>query len=90
MTQPPPERGKGGELKITVETHSGYKADEYPTAFFLDEHRHEVVEVEDRWYGPGYSYFKVFADDGKRYMLKHNSEQGGWEVKCMERGPGDA
>jgi hypothetical protein len=31
-----------------------------------------VIEVEDRWYGPGYAYFRVFADDARRYILRED------------------
>ena len=38
------------------------------------------MDIEDRWYSPGSSYFKVFADDGKTYILKQNLEDGRWEI----------
>jgi hypothetical protein len=67
-------------MKITVETYSGYKADEYPKKIRLGKKQLEVMAVEDRWYSPGFSYFKVFADDGKTYILRQDLENNRWEI----------
>jgi hypothetical protein len=69
-----------------VETYSGYKADEYPVRFRIGEHKLEVMETEDRWYDPGFSYFRVFADDARRYILRQNVENGRWEVAQLRGG----
>lgn len=67
-----------------VTTHSGYKADEYPLTFTVaDGHTLTVVDIEDRWYGPGYSYFRVFADDTARYILRRNNESAEWAVQAL-------
>ncbi len=60
-------------MEIIVETYSGYKADEYPKRILIGERKLEVIDIEDRWYGPDYTYFKIFTDDGKRYILKQHS-----------------
>lgn len=67
-------------MDISVETYSGYKADEYPVKFTIGEKQLEMIDVEDRWYSPGYSYFKIFADDSKRYILRQNLENSQWEI----------
>jgi len=67
-------------MYIEVETYSGYKADEYPRKFWLGEKQLEIMDIEDRWYSPGSSYFKVFADDGKTYIIKHNTKSDNWEM----------
>lgn len=65
---------------MRVETYSGYKADEYPVRFWINgSSPREVLEVEDRWYGPGRSYYKVFADDARHYLLVRNNRFGTWE-----------
>jgi hypothetical protein len=69
--------------KIVVKTHSGYKADEYPKSFIMNNVCYTVMDIEDRWYDPGYSCFKVFTDDGKRYILKNDTKTDEWYlVKC--------
>src|SRR5579864_7677089 len=58
-------RAREGRMKIQirVESHAGYRADEYPLRFVLRERPFEVLEVEDRWYSPATTYFRVRADD---------------------------
>ena len=70
---------------VHVETYSGYKADEYPKRFRIGEDWYDVVEIEDRWYGPGYSYFRVFADNAQRYILKHRDSDDGWEAEPVRQ-----
>lgn len=55
---------------IQVSAYSGYKANERPLAFYLDDRRYAVADVVDRWYGVEHDYFKVLADDGKIYLLR--------------------
>ena len=65
---------------MRVETYCGYKSDEYPVRFWIGRSSpREVLEIEDRWYSPGYSYFKVFADDARHYLLAYNYHLGTWE-----------
>jgi hypothetical protein len=67
-------------MNISVETFSGYKADEYPVRFSIQDRRYEIISIEDRWYSPEGSYFKVFADDGNTYILKQISGNNQWEM----------
>lgn len=70
---------------IQVEAYAGYKADETPRRFCLEDQWLEVVEVLDRWYQaagnpewPRADYFKVRAADGHDYLLKHDLEADAW------------
>jgi hypothetical protein len=38
------------------------------------------VAVEDRWYSPGATYFRVLVDDGDRYVLRHDEAQDVWSL----------
>jgi len=60
-------------MKLTVECYSGSKADERPVRFRLDDHDYFVEELLDQWYGPDADYFKVRADDGNFYILRHTT-----------------
>ena len=62
---------QGDPLKIKVECYAGYKGDERPLRFTMGEKVHEVQEVLDRWYDPQDTYFKVQAEDGNHYILRH-------------------
>jgi len=75
-------------MNLSVETYSGYKADERPARFQLGERRHEVRDVLDRWYGPGYAYFKLLADDGGVYILRQDLHGGEpeWTLASYRQG----
>jgi len=62
------------ERDLRVETYSGYKGDERPLRFIWKGRRFEVTEIADRWYGPDHEYFKVRADDGNTYILRHQTQ----------------
>jgi hypothetical protein len=72
----PLNRKKSNRIKVVA--YSGYKANERPVCFFLDDKRCEVKEILDRWYGPDHDYFKVLADDGCAYLLKWHRSSDRW------------
>ena len=51
------------KVSIKVQTYSGYKADEKPTSFTLEDRRFEVRGILDQWQGADHAYFKLIADD---------------------------
>jgi len=64
--------------EIQVECYAGYRADERPVRFVLRGRTFEVQEVEDRWYSPGATFFRVIVEDGNRYVLRHDEAQDVW------------
>jgi hypothetical protein len=44
-----------------------------------------VKEVLDQWYGVGYRCFKVRADDGAVYILKHTETEDIWTLESFRR-----
>ena len=76
-------------IQIRVECHAGYKADERPRRFVLASaggRPYEVREVVDQWYGSGYQCFKVRADDGNFYILRHHTDPDGWTLDSFRKG----
>lgn len=72
-------------LPVEVKCYSGYKADEYPVSFHLNDMQFEVKEVIDRWYHADPNprvqiaeYFKVRTTDEKQFILKHEKKQRNW------------
>ena len=63
---------------ITVRCYAGFKADERPTSFSLEERTLEVRDIVDRWYDVDANYFKVETDDGSDYPLKHDLNADRW------------
>jgi hypothetical protein len=67
--------------EIRVECHAGYRADQHPLRFLLRGRLFEVAEVEDRWYSPGAIYFRVRADNGNFYILRHDEGMDVWTLE---------
>ncbi len=72
-------------IQVKVECYSGYKADESPLCFYLDNMRFEIEAITDRWFQaenkPGFpkaDYFRVQTKDGRQYILKHEQVSGKW------------
>ncbi len=70
-----------GEKHVVVETYSGYKADERPVRVTIDGEAHDVEEVEDRWYSPGATFFRVRLANGERYVLRRIEAQEVWVLE---------
>jgi len=66
---------------MRVECYAGYRGDERPVRFTLGERTYNVREVEDRWYSPEAVFFRVLADDGNVYVLRHNEAQECWTLE---------
>ena len=67
---------------IRVECYAGFKGDERPQRFVLADQRYEVTDVQDQWYGPDCIYFRVRADDGNLYLLRHTDrgQEDAWTL----------
>jgi hypothetical protein len=72
-------------MTIEVEGYSGYRADERPLRFRLGERWLVVEEVVDRWYDPDAVYFRVRADDGAVYILRHIDGSDMWTLEAFRR-----
>ena len=80
--------------EIRVECYAGHRADERPLRFILRGRPFEIDELDGRWYSPGACYFRVHADDGNYYVLRHDEGQDLWTLdgfrakRQSENGPG--
>ncbi len=75
-------------VELTVECYAGYQADQEPRAFTLDGQRQRVLGIARRWYEPRASCFEIRAEDGCRYLLRHDSLSDRWWLLC--RTPADS
>ncbi len=73
------------QVNIKVECYSGFKADEYPKYFQLENNRFEICEITDRWHQgvhnpefPISNYFKVETTIGQQFIIKHELESDEW------------
>jgi hypothetical protein len=65
---------------IHVECYAGYRGEEEPRMFTFHEKHLQVREILDRWLDPGHRYFKIHAEDGGIYILRHGIHSGLWEL----------
>lgn len=68
------------EQIVRVACYSGYKADERPVRIMFESQTLEIAEVEDRWYSPGATYFRVRVKNGERYVLRRDDAQDIWSL----------
>ena len=77
-------------MTVRVECYAGYRGDQEPLAFGLGGRRVAVRSVVDRWIAPMQRWFKVDADDGRMYVLRHDEATEDWELAALvgeARGP---
>ena len=61
----------GHNIKVTA--YSGYKANERPLSFTIDDKKLEVLKIEKRWTEPEKDFFKIMANDGRVYTISLRS-----------------
>ncbi len=64
-----------------VTAYAGYKANERPSSFTIDDQRLEVRDIISRWAEPDKDFFKVIADDGRVYTLSRNRKSDLWLIE---------
>lgn len=67
-------------LELQVETRQDERGEYLPLRFCFGRRPVEVMEIQDRWIGPDYRYFKLLGDDGGTYILRQDLEQPCWEL----------
>lgn len=60
-------------MRVEVECYAGYKGAQRPTCFRMGGRQYSVEELLDQWYGPEDTWFRVRADDGNLYILRHTA-----------------
>src|SRR5437899_2541534 len=68
-------------LPVYVDAYAGYKANERPREFELDDELYEIAAVEDQWYSPEAMFFKVRTTDGKRYIVRYDQSTDEWTLQ---------
>ena len=66
---------------VQVISYAGYRADESPRFLKLGDALVPIAEIEDRWYSPGETFFRVVTDSGDRYLLRHVEAQDQWTLE---------
>jgi hypothetical protein len=77
--------GNENPVGLQVQCYAGRNADERPVRFQLKDRDFIVEEVLDQWYGPDDLFFKVRADDGNLYILRHNPPSDKWSLESFRQ-----
>ncbi len=72
--------------EVRVECYAGYKADQRPVRFTMGGNTLNVEVVEDQWYSPSAVYFRVRAEDGNIYVLRHDEVEDRWSLDAFRVG----
>ena len=72
--------------RLDVECYAGSRTNERPVLLTLGKQTLEIVEVEDRWYSPGETYFRVRVEGGDRYVLRYVEAQEDWSLEGYRSG----
>jgi hypothetical protein len=71
---------------IRVQCYAGYQGDQRPVRILLHGQMMEIAAVEDSWYSPGYTYFRVLMLTAERYVLRHQVAQDLWTLEAFRSG----
>ena len=77
-------------MVIAVECREGHRGEREPSVITIGSRRLVVTEVRDQWLAPDHRYFKVTAEDGDTYILRHDIAASRWELTMFERSGGPA
>jgi hypothetical protein len=67
-------------MNIRVECYSGYKVNQRPIKFWIDEKVFFVEAIEDQWRGTDATFFRVRADDNNTYLISYNETADIWSL----------
>ena len=71
---------------IRVKCYAGYRGEETPQLFFINQRKVAVVDILDRWLAPDHRYFKIRGDDQATYIIRHEVITGQWELTLFDGG----
>ncbi|MEE8278033.1 MAG: hypothetical protein V3R89_04865 [Thermoanaerobaculia bacterium] len=74
-------------LTVRVQCYAGHRGEQTPRRFSMGERTVEIREVLDAWLSPDHRYFKLRAEDGGVYILRHDLVRDRWEVTLFESPP---
>jgi hypothetical protein len=77
-------------VKLLVECRVDPRRREVPVRFGSPGRMQAVDEVLDCWHGDRTRDFRVRADDGSVYILRHDLDADVWAIHFFHRSPGSA
>jgi hypothetical protein len=77
-------------MELIVECRSDPRRGEIPVRFGWPGRMRRVEEVLDCWQGERHRDFRLRADDGSVYILRHDLHGGSWQIHFFRHDPEDA
>ncbi|MFQ5866568.1 MAG: hypothetical protein ACE5IT_01065 [bacterium] len=71
---------------LKVKCYSGYRINERPISFTINNREFLIKEILDQWYSPGCLYFKVRDENNQTYILKYDQNQDLWKLEFFRKG----
>ncbi len=74
-------------MRVQIDSHAPRQ--EEPQTLYCGERRITIVEVIDRWYGPGDRYVKVTGHERNVYIVRFDQIRDRWDLIMFsaERAP---
>jgi len=72
-------------MALTVESTPGLRGEPEPTAVWFGARRVGVRAIDDRWFAPMQRWYRIDADDGQLYVLRHDLASQAWELAALTR-----
>ena len=63
-----------------VIAYAGYQGEQEPRAIVVGGERFDVLGIDDRWYDPEATYFKVAAANGRVYLVRRDRVDASWSL----------
>ena len=79
------------DLPLSVKCYSGFRLNERPLSFFLDDREFTVMDIEGSWFEEDeagrarLACFRVRADDGDLYLLSYDEYTDTWSLRRIWR-----
>jgi hypothetical protein len=74
-------------MRLNVLCNAGPHGEETPWAFHLGGRRLSVISIVSRWTDTPHRYFEVRVDDGRRFVLRHETATRCWELAAVFAAP---
>ncbi len=70
---------------MTVQCYAGYKGEQGPQRFLVEERWLEVEEILKEWREPATEFFRVRASDGLVYVLRRGAgaSSSNWSIEIV-------
>lgn len=67
-------------MNICVHTAPARRGEDEPHVFYVGGHRLIVAGVRERWVEHPHRYYEVTSDDGRRFLLRYDTDLCIWEL----------